>query len=234
MMEQLLGIWPRHHQEQINTLSAVVMSRPNQFPPRPPHPSEICPAVAPAMGGLDDPKLLDTTRKEQSSTRETMSLPSAQGILLEWGEGGVDKQELEQQVEDQGKTNSSTSQTTSLAIKWLSSLEELRRYKEQHGDCIVPRGYAANPKLASWVAEQRKQYKLMKTGNPSSITAERIQLLNELGFAWNAQEEAWKRQIRDLVAFAKENGHCHVPLNHKKYPKLGLWVKEQRRHYTLM
>jgi Helicase associated domain len=28
-------------------------------------------------------------------------------------------------------------------------------------------------------------------------------------------------------------GHCHVPLNHTD-PKLGLWVKEQRRHYALL
>ena len=39
--------------------------------------------------------------------------------------------------------------------KWLSTLEELKKYKEVHGDCIVPRGYAVNPRLASWVAEQR-------------------------------------------------------------------------------
>ena len=39
--------------------------------------------------------------------------------------------------------------------KWLSTLEELKKYKESHGDCIVPRGYSANPRLASWVAEQR-------------------------------------------------------------------------------
>lgn len=38
----------------------------------------------------------------------------------------------------------------------------------------------------------------------------------------------------DLKQFRKKNGHCHVPLNDPKYPKLGLWVKEQRRHYTLM
>ena len=25
-----------------------------------------------------------------------------------------------------------------------------------------------------------------------------------------------------------------MPLDHPKYPKLGLWVKEQRRHYTLL
>ena len=39
--------------------------------------------------------------------------------------------------------------------KWLATLEELKKYKEEHGDCIVPRGYSLNPKLASWVAEQR-------------------------------------------------------------------------------
>jgi hypothetical protein len=39
--------------------------------------------------------------------------------------------------------------------KWLVTLGELKNYREEHGDCIVPRGYALNPRLASWVAEQR-------------------------------------------------------------------------------
>lgn len=39
--------------------------------------------------------------------------------------------------------------------KWLQMLEELKEYKAKHGNCIVPRGYAPNPRLASWVAEQR-------------------------------------------------------------------------------
>jgi hypothetical protein len=39
--------------------------------------------------------------------------------------------------------------------KWLETLEQLKRYKAEHGDCIVPRGYSSNPRLASWVAEQR-------------------------------------------------------------------------------
>ena len=39
--------------------------------------------------------------------------------------------------------------------KWMTTFEELKKYKEIHGDCIVPRGYALNPRLASWVAEQR-------------------------------------------------------------------------------
>jgi hypothetical protein len=40
--------------------------------------------------------------------------------------------------------------------KWIATLEELKAYKDLHGDCIVPRGYdLVNPRLASWVAEQR-------------------------------------------------------------------------------
>ena len=39
--------------------------------------------------------------------------------------------------------------------KWLLMLEELKEYKAVHGNCIVPRGFSPNPRLASWVAEQR-------------------------------------------------------------------------------
>jgi hypothetical protein len=118
--------------------------------------------------------------------------------------------------------------------KWLAMLDVLRRYKEEHGSCIVPRGYTLNPQLASWVAEQRKQFKLLKDGKSSSITPERILMLDNLGFAWNAQEAAWEKHVADLKSFIGEHRHCNVPLKCSKYPKLGLWVKEQRRHYTLM
>ena len=152
--------------------------------------------------------------------------------------------------------------------KWLTSLQELEKYKQEHGDCIVPRGYTLNPRLASWVAEQRyvccsallcvgllrhacciyltraltflslwpyrKQYKLLKDGKQSSITTERIALLLEIDFAWNAQEAAWARHMSELKRFRRETGHCHVPLNEPRYPRLGLWVKEQRRHYMLL
>lgn len=118
--------------------------------------------------------------------------------------------------------------------KWMSTLDDLKAYKRDHGDCIVPRGYTKNPRLASWVAEQRKQFKLMKDGKASSITPERILMLDSVGFSWNAQDAAWDKHMSDLKAFRLEHGHCHVPLNNTRFPKLGLWVKEQRRHYSLM
>jgi hypothetical protein len=84
------------------------------------------------------------------------------------------------------------------------------------------------------MVKYRKQYKLLCDGKQSSITTERVALLNELDFAWNAQEAAWYRHMCDLKKFRAKTGHCHVPLNFRPFPKLGLWVKEQRRHYTLL
>ena len=59
-------------------------------------------------------------------------------------------------------------------------------------------------------------------------------MLRSINFEWNAQEAAWDRHMKNLHSFRKEYGHVHVPLNHPDYPKLGLWAKEQRRHYALM
>ena len=74
---------------------------------------------------------------------------------------------------------------------------------------------------------------MFQDDKPTSMTQERIDLLNTVHFAWNAQEAAWDRHVQDLKDFRDKYGHCHVPLNQDEYPKLGLWVKEQRRHYTL-
>jgi Helicase associated domain len=119
-------------------------------------------------------------------------------------------------------------------VKWIESYKELVAYKSQYGNCIVPRGFSLNPKLACWVAEQRKQYKLHVDGKHSPITPNRIQLLEGIGFAWNAHEAAWDKHFNDLRSFKDDHGDCKVPLMHPKYPKLGLWVKEQRRHFTLL
>jgi Helicase associated domain len=65
------------------------------------------------------------------------------------------------------------------------------------------------------------------------MTQQRIDLLKELGFIWHVQEESWMRQFNELQRFYNEHGHSNVPIREEKYPKLGLWVKEQRRHYAL-
>ena len=81
------------------------------------------------------------------------------------------------------------------------------------------------------VAEQRKQYKLYQIGKPTSITEERINLLESLNFAWKAQEVAWEKHKAQLEKYYQEYGHCSVPLDHPHYPALGNWLKQQRRLY---
>eukprot|EP00978_Attheya_sp_CCMP212_P000136 scaffold259_cov55-Attheya_sp.AAC.1 len=118
--------------------------------------------------------------------------------------------------------------------KWTPIFVDLKAYQAEHGDCLVPRGYLKNTTLASWVAEQRKQYKLLQDGKTSSITSERIAILNEINFVWSAQEGAWLKHYKDLVQYKEKFGDCMVSLCDENFPQLGLWVKEQRRHYSLL
>lgn len=201
-----------------------------------------------------------TLQKEQLLLQQVKGLPpaaaaaAAPAVLLPKGESNT----AANQIQPLPKKKDT---------KWLATYEELLAYKRQHGDCVVPRGYPPNPRLASWVAENRKQYvrtkwlvlpifwaesnsvfsllfrftrsipfryKLMQDGKPTCITKERVQLLQKIGFAWNAQESAWANHYENLKLFRAQNGHCQVPLEHPLFPKLGLWVKEQRRHNTLL
>jgi hypothetical protein len=37
-------------------------------------------------------------------------------------------------------------------IDWFAQLEELKKYKQLNGDCMVPHHYLKNPRLGSWVS----------------------------------------------------------------------------------
>ena len=69
-------------------------------------------------------------------------------------------------------------------IAWDERINQLRQYKEQHGDCSIPREYPPNQQLAHWVANQRRQFMLYNEGNSTSLSEKRVQALNELGFVW--------------------------------------------------
>ena len=46
--------------------------------------------------------------------------------------------------------------------QWDAMFEALVAYKRQHGDCLVPKRYKADPKLGTWVDTQRISYKKYK------------------------------------------------------------------------
>jgi hypothetical protein len=72
---------------------------------------------------------------------------------------------------------------------WEERLDELLQYRENNGQCNVPSRYAKNRQLAIWVKRQRRQYKFFCEGSPSSMTPERINILEGLGFQWDLRNK---------------------------------------------
>ena len=69
--------------------------------------------------------------------------------------------------------------------EWNACFQELKAYKADYGDCLVPTRFKDNPFLGKWVSTQRVQYKKFQEDKKSSnITEERIQMLEEIGFVF--------------------------------------------------
>ena len=68
---------------------------------------------------------------------------------------------------------------------WEAQLAKLEAYKRRHGDCNVPRGWAEDKQLGTWVHNQRARKKKLDRGEPSvGMTVARATKLEALGFAW--------------------------------------------------
>jgi len=117
--------------------------------------------------------------------------------------------------------------------KWLKRFLELVEYEKAHQNCLVPHDYTENIELSRWVKRQRYQYKLYQSNEKSSMTDDRIELLEDIGFVWDAQEANWQERFEELVAYKAVHGNCDVNTKSSTYFKLGTWVRCQRRQYQL-
>ena len=80
------------------------------------------------------------------------------------------------------------------AATWDNRLKELAEFREKFGHCNVTSNHPENPELATWIKCQRRQYKLFwadskKKKAASSMTVERMNALNELGFSWKVRDD---------------------------------------------
>uniref|UniRef100_A0A7S4NAE3 Helicase-associated domain-containing protein n=1 Tax=Odontella aurita TaxID=265563 RepID=A0A7S4NAE3_9STRA len=117
--------------------------------------------------------------------------------------------------------------------KWMDRFAELREFRARNGHCLIPHKFPANPQLARWCKRQRRQYKLMKLGQTSTMTEERVKMLEDIGFIWDCQEATWKEKVQELRKYRKLHGNCEVPSNYSGNKQLAIWVKCQRRMYSL-
>lgn len=110
---------------------------------------------------------------------------------------------------------------------WEERLQDLIRYKEQHGDCNVPIRWEPDPELGGWVSRQRTNRKSGK------IPAGQVDILDELGFEWSLGKEGgtrknWDDRFADLIAYRSRHGDCNVPRRYDEDSQLGTWVSNQR------
>jgi hypothetical protein len=129
-----------------------------------------------------------------------------------------------------------TRRNTVLAERWDSNFDALVAFKEKYEHLNVPQKPTKKiqddyRQLASFVRNVRCQYKYLQneeTRRLSSLTKDRIERLESLGFLWSSHEDAWNSKYEDLVGFWKNNGHCDVPIDKKD---LRAWVGYQRLRY---
>lgn len=81
----------------------------------------------------------------------------------------------------------------SVETRWELRFIELLHFVAINGHAQVPTKWKQHRKISNWVSTQRREYKNLKTGRSSSLTKERIQLLQSIGFVWEAERGGTKR-----------------------------------------
>ncbi|CAJ1931245.1 unnamed protein product [Cylindrotheca closterium] len=137
--------------------------------------------------------------------------------------------------------------------KWNVRYEEAKEFALQNGNCMIPNEYEANPSLGCWAKRQRYQYQVFrklnrdntqdnntngdnddgKISSSSSMTSDRVALLEKIGFCWHHKDHRWLVRYGELLKFIKEYGHAGVPTTCIENQELAGWVKVQRRQYRL-
>ena len=120
-----------------------------------------------------------------------------------------------------------------LETQWSMLFDLLCQYKNEHGDCLVPKRFKVNGiNLAGWVSLQRQDYRRRREGEASPMTDERIEQLNEIGFDWVPFETSWNFHYGLLERFQQEHGHCNVSKDVTVEGKpLHEWINWQRKNY---
>ena len=67
---------------------------------------------------------------------------------------------------------------------WQQRWQDLKQFQERFGHCNVPNTHA-DVSLSLWCKHQRRQYNRLRKGLSSTMTKERYNALQSLGFDWN-------------------------------------------------
>jgi hypothetical protein len=113
-------------------------------------------------------------------------------------------------------------------LLWGHMFGELKKFVTEHNHAFVHR--CALPQLGRWCDNQRQYYRhIQKFGSSASLTPKRFQLLDEIGFPWDARDVRWQEKYCDLVRYVKLRGSQSLPsFADKEFGKLRYWLRHQK------
>ena len=140
---------------------------------------------------------------------------------------------------------------------WNVRYEQLVDFHRTHDHCRVPNNDVQYPGLGIWVRNQRREYRKLqqqqqephgtaqnesemssRSNAKSTLTPERLQLLQRLNFEWyKSHTTAWEDQYYQLLEFYHQYNHSNVPQNYITNTNnvndvsLGKWCMNQRTAY---
>lgn len=121
----------------------------------------------------------------------------------------------------------------SLHIEWEEYYQAAVRYREEHGDLLVPQRYVTEDGkcLGRWLTTQRRIHSGSKAG---VLTGEQEMRLEALGIVWDdLRRFSWESCCREAEAYFKAHGNLRVPQDYVTEDgcRLGQWLANMRTRY---
>mmetsp|Transcript_15457 Transcript_15457/g.23992 ORF Transcript_15457/g.23992 Transcript_15457/m.23992 type:complete len:407 (+) Transcript_15457:110-1330(+) len=153
--------------------------------------------------GLHDLDLSSPPNKSGGEEEEEASVNESEEASVE---------EDDDDDDDDDSTSVPSLPDTKANDTWMEKFEELKQFRKIHGNFLVPQ---SDRSLGSWVNTVRQQYKFYMEGKKSYITQHKIDMLNNIGFAWEASTNKWMMKFEELCRYKQAHGDCLVPQNYK-------------------
>lgn len=142
---------------------------------------------------------------------------------------GINVDSAKANLGEKAKTKTLRVERASARQNWDRMFQELEAYKAQHGHLNV--SFQENKSLAAWIVTQRTEYKKLKNGQSTRMTAIKMQKLTELGFQFSKRPsyKSWDERLEQLKKFHAEHGHVRIPVSDVE---LGEFVSRMRQEYN--
>ncbi|GKY92765.1 hypothetical protein MPSEU_000246300 [Mayamaea pseudoterrestris] len=194
--------------------------------------SEATSDVAVEKATIEAPVDMTAVQQEEAEAKDVTDM---QEDAAELHDDGVFGEEEAEELDESGAPKRTAK---ALDDNWEEGFNKLQKFKAKHGHCAVPSRFPGDPHLGSWVATQRRQYRIMVSGSGLStpMTEERARRLEAIGFKWSSKDPRhipWEARMEELTNFVKRYGHAQVPIGWTENVSLANWISTQRQEYKL-